>query len=175
VRPFQFNFPVTDLVEKERQFALVTPKVAGRQYTERLVLVKRTTPKRRGRRIVASLISEEFVDQYPTFFVENHLNTIKASSEDDLVSLKGLVGWLNSRLLNFVFELMNGTSHISVFELNLLPIPVSWLPQFVDVVDKLSETPKDERPALWSALDRRIYDFYRLTKAERERIDSWIL
>jgi adenine-specific DNA-methyltransferase len=174
VRPFQFNFPAADLVEKERQFAVVTSEVAGRQHTERFVLVKRTTPKKRGRRIVASLIPEEFVDEYSTFFVENHLNTIKAISEDDLVSLKGLVGWLNSRLLNFVFQLMNGTSHVSVFELHLLPTPVSWLPLLADAVDELSEAPGHERLALWSALDRRVYDFCSLTKAERERIDACV-
>ena len=174
VRPFQFNFPVAYLVERERQFALVTPKIAERQHAERLVLVKRTTPKKRGRRIVATLIPEEFVTAHPTFFVENHLNTIRALSESDLAFLKGLVGWLNSRLLNFVFQLMNGTSHISVFELNLLPIPISWLPQVADSVDKLSEASRPERPELWSALDRRFYDFYGLTKAERERVDTWI-
>jgi len=174
VRPFQFNFPVADLVKKKRQFVLVTPKVAGRQHTERLVLVKRTTPKKRGRRIVAALIPEEFVAAYPAFFVENHLNTIKTLSENDLAFLKGLVGWLNSRLLNFVFLLMNGTSHISVFELNLLPTPVSWLPQLADAVDKLSEAPAHEKHALWSALDKRIYDFCSLTKAERERIDACV-
>lgn len=174
VRPFQFNFPAADLVKKERQFALVTPKVAERQRAGRLVLVKRTTPKKRGRRIVAALIPEEFVTAHPAFFVENHLNTIKALSQNDLVFLKGLVGWLNSRLLSFVFLLMNGTSHISVFELNLFPTPVSWLPQLADAIDKLSEAPEHERPALWSALDRRIYDFYSLTKDERERIDACV-
>jgi adenine-specific DNA-methyltransferase len=174
VRPFRFNFPAADLVEKERQFALVTPKVEERQRAGRLVLIKRTTPKKRGRRIVATLIPEEFATNHPTFFVENHLNYIKALSESDLVSLKGLVGWLNSRLLNFVFQLMNGTSHISVFELNLLPIPVSWLPQFAEAVDRLSEAPGDERFALWSALDRRIYGFYSLTEAEQERVDTWV-
>ena len=174
VRPFQFNFPVADLVKKERQFALVTPKVAERQHVERLVLVKRTTPKKRGRRIVAALTPEEFVTAYPAFFVENHLNTIKTLSENDLAFLKGLVGWLNSRLLNFVFLLMNGTSHISVFELNLLPTPVSWLPQIADAVDKLSKASEHERPVLWAALDRRIYDFYSLTKDERERIDACV-
>jgi hypothetical protein len=81
---------------------------------------------------------------------------------------------LNSRLLNFVFLLMNGTSHISVFELNLLPTPVSWLPQLADTVDKLSEALAHEKHALWSALDRRIYDFYGLTKAERERVDACV-
>jgi adenine-specific DNA-methyltransferase len=174
VRPFQFNFPVPDLVEKERQFALITPKVAKRQHAGRLVLVKRTTPKKRGRRIVASLIPEEFVNECPTFFVENHLNIIKAISEDDLASLKGLVGWLNSRLLNFVFELMNGTSHISVFELSLLPIPALWLPQIADVVDELAETSRHERSTQWSVLDRDIYELYGLAKAERERIDACI-
>ncbi len=171
VRSFQFDFPATDLVDKGRQFALVTPKVAARQRTGRLALVKRTTPKKRGRRIVATLIPEEFAAVHPAFFVENHLNLIRTLSENGQVSLKGLVGWLNSRLLNFVFQLMNGTSHISVFELNLLPTPVSWLPQLAEAVDELSETPGSERSALLSALDRRIYDFYHLSQAERERID----
>lgn len=174
VSPFQFNFPIESLVKKKRQFALVTPQVVELLRTGSSILVKRTTPKKRGRRIMAALIPEEFISDSPAFFVENHLNIIEALCDDDLALLNGLVGWLNSRLLNFVFHVMNGTSHISIFELNLLPLPISWLPQLANDVDELSQMHGTEGSTLWSALDRRIYDFYDLTDAERKRVDILI-
>ena len=175
VQPFDFHFPDAGMVEKGRQYALVTDEVKEPLRSGHLLLVKRTTPKKRGRRIVAAVIESEFVEEYPTFYTENHLNVISVFCEEDVHLLKGLAGWLNSRLLNFIFQMMNGTSHISVSELKLLPLPtLEFLSQLAVIVENLSRASDDKRLVLQEKLEQCIYDLYALDGNQRLRVNQWI-
>lgn len=175
VQPFVFHFPDSGMVKKGRQYALVADEVKEPLHSGHLLLVKRTTPKKRGRRIAAAVIESGFVERHPKFYIENHLNVISVFREEDVDLLKGLAGWLNSRLLNFIFQMMNGTSHISVSELKLLPLPtLEFLSQLAVMVENLSQASDDKRLVLQAELEQCIYDLYALGEEERHRINQWI-
>jgi hypothetical protein len=170
----QFIFPAPYLVHKARQFAVLSPKVANRRRRGICLLVKRTTPKKRGRRVIASLVPDGFTKQHPMYFVENHLNLVYLGEGQTAALLIGLVGWFNSRLLNFIFQMMNGNSHISVHEMELLPVPVDFLSLIAPIVARLEQTPAGSQRALWEYLDHKIYTYYNLSEIERNRVNSLI-
>ena len=101
-------------------------------HSQPALLVQRTTPRKVGRRLIVGMPSDEFYVDYPRYFLENHVNYIKVRTNEDKNLLYGLMGWLNSDLINFVFQLRNGNTHVSAFELGLFPVNLEMVKQLVD-------------------------------------------
>lgn len=175
ISPFGFMFASPIMVEKGRQYVLPKEGLTEPLHQGYMLFVKRTTPKKRGRRIVSAMNNESFVQRYEHYYVENHLNIIYSSVRNNADLLLGLSGWLNSKLLNFIFQMMNGTSHISVSELQLLPIPsIDSLQYVYQEIKPLLNTEGDNRSLVYKKLERTVSDLYRLDKWEQQRVDEWI-
>jgi hypothetical protein len=90
---------------------------------EPCLLVQRTTAKEQRRRLMAAVIPNSFVLEYPGFVVENHLNMIYCETRRPRVALVTLAALLNSATLDQVFRCVNGSVAVSAYELNSLPLP----------------------------------------------------
>ncbi|PKQ27611.1 MAG: hypothetical protein CVT63_07065 [Candidatus Anoxymicrobium japonicum] len=168
----EFTFPVDYLVKNGRQFTMASPEVRARCKKRICLLVKRTTPKKHGRRVIAALVTDEFAEQYHEYFIENHLNSVSITETASAVLLLGLTGWFNSRLLNFVFQMMNGNSHISTHEMEILPVPLDFLSQIAPIVKRLGKNATKVQDSLWNYLDHKMYLYYNLSDTEIRRVDA---
>jgi adenine-specific DNA-methyltransferase len=90
---------------------------------EPCILVQRTTAKEQKRRLIAAVVPNSFVLEYPGFVVENHLNMVYSLSARPRIALRTLAALLNSRALDQAFRCMNGSVAVSAYELNSLPLP----------------------------------------------------
>ena len=162
----EFTFPPKDERLIERIFVERTYGMTHTGYAKPSILIKRTTPKMQGRRIVACELPRKFLESYPVYFCENHVNLVlqKKVSENQLA---GLTAWLNSRLANFLFGMMNGSSHLSKYELGLLPVPL-------ELLHKLGGFKSTEKSILLSKVDDTVYSFYKLSTAQINRINQLI-
>jgi len=159
----EFTFPPKDERFENRIFVERVYGSTELGYSTRSILIKRTTPqKMQGRRIVACELPLEFLSNYPVYFCENHVNLILPKNGSERF-LAGLTAWLNSRLANFLFGMMNGSSHLSKYELGLLPIPTELL----IILDNINPTDKIE---LISKVDETIFSFYRFGDTQVRRI-----
>lgn len=89
------------------------------------ILVQRTTAKEQSRRIVAAVLSEEFLEENGgAVVVENHLNIIRPlSGLFPELSLDLLATLLNSNVLDHIFRCISGSVAVSAYELGALPLP----------------------------------------------------
>lgn len=90
---------------------------------EPCILVQRTTAKEQRRRLIAAVIPNSFVMEYPGFVVENHLNMVCCSSAKPRIALRTLAALLNSATLDQAFRCINGSVAVSAYELNSLALP----------------------------------------------------
>src|SRR5206468_796039 len=90
---------------------------------EPCILVQRTTAKEQKRRIIAAVIPNSFVLEYPGFVVENHLNMVYSVAKKPRLALRTLAALLNSATLDQAFRCINGSVAVSAYELNSLPLP----------------------------------------------------
>ena len=90
---------------------------------EPCILVQRTTAKEQKRRIIAAVIPNSFVLEYPGFVVENHLNMVYSVTSRPRFALRTLTALLNSGALDQAFRCINGSVAVSAYELNSLPLP----------------------------------------------------
>jgi Eco57I restriction-modification methylase len=90
---------------------------------EPCILVQRTTAKEQKRRIIATLIPNSFVLEYPGFVVENHLNMVYSTTKKPKIALHTLAALLNSAVIDQAFRCINGSVAVSAYELNSLPFP----------------------------------------------------
>jgi len=168
----QLTFPPSDGRVSQRLFVDGTPPLTEPIHRDAAILLKRTTPhKTRGRRMVAALLSHSFLAKYPAYFAENHVNLICSTRsgvpEHDLL---GLCAWLNSRLANFVFSMMNGSSHLSKFELELIPTPVPLLTELDDLAGNLLASPAEKRREVLDRIDEHISEYFGLSLEESQRV-----
>ena len=90
---------------------------------EPCILVQRTTAKEQKRRIIAAVIPNSFVLEYPGFVVENHLNMVNSSRKKPEIGLRTLSALLNSSAFDKAFRCINGSVAVSAYELNCVPLP----------------------------------------------------
>jgi adenine-specific DNA-methyltransferase len=90
---------------------------------EPCILVQRTTAKEQKRRLIAAVIPNSFVAEYPGFVVENHLNMVYSLPSKPQIGLRTIAALLNSLVLDQAFRCMNGSVAVSAYELNSLPLP----------------------------------------------------
>ena len=168
---YGFNFPyVGSHASHKRLFSRQNKRVEKVMHSQPALLVQRTTPRKVGRRLIVGMPSDKFYDDYPTYFLENHINYIKTRANDDKNLLYGLMGWLNSDLINFVFQLRNGNSHVSAFELGLLPVNLEMVKQLVDLTKTIANAEIQERNDHIESLNETIYDWLKLGPRHRSRI-----
>jgi adenine-specific DNA-methyltransferase len=167
-----FIFPPFTKKVSQRLFVDRTQPIAEPIYTQVAILLKRTTPKKfKGRRIIATLLPRYFLDRHPKYFAENHVNLILSLEQDEELLL-GLVAWLDSRLANFIFGMINGSSHLSKFELEILPLPVSLLAELNKLVAPLYQGNQVPlcRTTVMNTIDEYIFNAFALSKVERHRL-----
>ncbi len=86
------------------------------------IILQRTTSKEQSRRLISSILPNEFISQYGGVVIENHINIIEQNEETvlDLVTLNIL---LNSIAIDRIFRCINGSVAVSAYELNSIPFP----------------------------------------------------
>jgi adenine-specific DNA-methyltransferase len=90
---------------------------------EPCILVQRTTAKEQKRRLIAAVIPNSFVAEYPGFIVENHLNMVYAVERKPRFALRTIAALLNSEMVDKAFRCINGSVAVSAYELNSLQLP----------------------------------------------------
>lgn len=168
---YGFKFPYTGShASHKRLFSRQNERVEKVMHSQPTLLVQRTTPRKVGRRLIIGMTSNEFYSEYPRYFLENHINYIKVLDDENVNLLYGLMGWLNSDLINFVFQLRNGNTHISAFELGLFPIDLEMVEQLVDLTKDITNAEPQERNGHIEILNETIYDWLDLGPRHRSRI-----
>ena len=102
---------------KRPRYILDDPQISSFKLEGQIILVKRVTAKEQSRRLVATQVPSLTTP----YFVENHSNVLlseKATSEDKLF----LIAYLNSKLADYIFRLINGNTQVSATELRIFPI-----------------------------------------------------
>lgn len=87
------------------------------------VLVQRTTAKEQQRRIIAARLPDRFVRKYGGAVIENHLNFVRPSNGQSMISLQALVALLNSAAIDQIFRCISGSVAVSAYEIRSMPLP----------------------------------------------------
>lgn len=100
------------------------------------VLLQRTTALEQSRRLVAAELSQTFIDRHGgQVAVENHLNMIRPiPGQTPAITPKALTYLLNSQVLDQLFRCINGSTAVSAYELESLPLPD---PEELKLIDQL--------------------------------------
>ena len=168
---YGLNFPYAGPhASHQRRFSRENDRVEKVIHSHPALLVQRTTPRKVGRRLIIGMTSDKFYSEYPRYFLENHINYIKALDDENISLLYGLMGWLNSDLINFVFQLRNGNTHVSAFELGLFPVNLEMVKQLVDLTKAITNAENQERNGHIETLNKTIYDWLELGPKHRSRI-----
>ena len=168
---YGFNFPyVGSHASHKRRFSRENERVEKVIHSQPALLVQRTTPRKVGRRLIVGMPSDKFYSDYPRYFLENHINYIKVLDDKNISLLYGLMGWLNSDLINFVFQLRNGNTHVSAFELGLFPVNLEMVEQLADLTKDITNAEIQERNGHIEILNETIYDWLDLRPRHRSRI-----
>ena len=171
IEVYGFKFPpVGSHASHKRLFSSQNKRVEKVMHSQPALLVQRTTPRKVGRRLIVGMPSDKFYVDNPRYFLENHINSIKVRTSKDKDLLYGLMGWLNSDLINFVFQLRNGNTHVSAFELGLFPVNLEMVKQLVDLTKTITDTETQERNGHIEILNKTIYDWLNLGPRHRSRI-----
>ncbi len=172
IEPFTVTIPYNGTHAcRTRPFSLVAEALVPFIHIGPAILIHRTTPRKVGRRLVAGMPSLDFHARYPRYFLENHVNYVRAVPGTDLKLLYGLLGWLNSDVVNFLFQLRNGTSHVSLFELALLPVSVDIMARISCEAEPLIECTAGDRLKYAAAINEMVYDSLDLNSSHRDRIE----
>lgn len=171
---FGFSFPYYGKYDsRTRQFArVVGEKIYRKKHSGRILLIKRTTPRKVGRRLIAGMPAPSFYADYPEYFLENHVNFIKQTAvENDETLLYGLLGWLNSDVVNFIFQLRNGSTQVSVFELKLLPANLELIAELAPIVQCILATSDVMRQnQLEAEMNQTILHWFNLGTVHEQRM-----
>ncbi len=170
-----FAFPSDDERVGDRQYVNLSCDLKMRRYSGSALLLKRTTPaKKAGRRIIGVVIPSVFIDRYSTYFTENHVNIIIPTINEDASILFGLSGWLNSRLANFIFSMMNGSSHLSIYELEQMPSPLDLFEEIHALSIQVLKEDNPKKSEIMEDIDEKIFDYFNLSMIEKKRITKLI-
>jgi adenine-specific DNA-methyltransferase len=92
---------------------------------EACILLQRTTSLEQSRRLVAAKLPQSFIDKNGgAVTVENHLNMIRPiPGRKPLVSSSVVTVLLNSETVDQIFRCINGSTAVSAYELEAMPLP----------------------------------------------------
>lgn len=125
IQPMKFNFITSWNNHERKSFAKITDKTRSYILSGKRLLVQRTTNFEKDIRLKACLISDDFLEKYDNYYLENHVNYLCSNlGKEKMIGnelMKYYLGLLNSRLINYVFISKCGNTQVSANELNLLP------------------------------------------------------
>lgn len=89
------------------------------------VLLQRTTSLEQDRRLIAAVLPESFLERHGgCVAIENHINMLRPiPGRHPLVKPDVIAALFNSRVLDEVFRCINGSTAVSAYELESLPLP----------------------------------------------------
>lgn len=94
--------------------------------TEPAVLVQRTTAPEQSRRLVASDLTAELIQQWGgAVVVENHVNVLRPTTANPLLGHRLLARLLATSTLDKVMRCISGSVAVSAYELEALPLPAA--------------------------------------------------
>lgn len=154
------SFPTKD-IRKRKEFTL---KLGNVKYMDKpALLIKRTTTTEINKKIQSTLVSSQFLNKYPRYYLENHVNFIR--SEDSKLQRRylALMYYFNSPLLNYYFNSIASTSQISVYEIRALPVNMELLDQIQPLAEEYA---KSRNKHVLTEMYRQIYRFFNLNTNE---------
>lgn len=87
------------------------------------VAVQRVTSNDQPLRLVAGVIPPNVIQQHGGFVCENHVLALESATQNPKVPLDLLVTLLGSRPVDRYFRSISGSTNVSIFELQQLPLP----------------------------------------------------
>ena len=147
-------------------YMALVPKTVGIVSFGEALLVKRMTAKEEPRRLVACRLPEQLARSERGYFAENHVNIVRPGIGAAEIDLDGVLGLLNSRLLDFIFRALNGNTQVSATELELLPIVDG--PELDEIAEQARTltTSGGADQAAQARLDKLVYRLYGLDDEE---------
>lgn len=104
--------------------------------TKSCVLLQRTTAKEQSRRLIATALPREFLEQHGGVVIENHINMVRPIIDVPHVSASVLAAFLNSVAADRAFRCVSGSVAVSAYELESLPLPTpSALSELITLVE----------------------------------------
>ena len=173
VQPLKFNFSVCSSNEERKQYALINDNTKSYVLSGKRLLIQRTTNFERDIRLKSCLISDEFLREYNSYFLENHINFLcSVGSKNEILSTETMhyyLGLLNSKLVNYIFTSKSGNTQVSANELNSLPFPKEG---FEAIATFVSEH-LDDMETYQKELDILVCQAYGLSDNETEFIINY--
>lgn len=139
VQPVQFNFVESWSQGDRKAFAQITEKTSPYVLKGKRLLIQRTTNFEKDIRLKSCLVSDDFLEKYDKYFLENHINFLSGLDKNEILPMEVLcfyLGLLNSKLLNYVFVSTSGNTQVSANELNMLPFPKKHLDEISSFVSE---------------------------------------
>lgn len=87
------------------------------------IVMQRVTSNDQPQRLVAGVVSQGFVDKHYGFVGENHTVVLERMDGDALFSPKEMARLITCASAERLFRCISGSTNVSVFELNQLPLP----------------------------------------------------
>ncbi len=173
VQPVNFQFITCWANDERKAFARITNKTRPYVLSGKRLLVQRTTNFEKDIRLKACLISDKFLENYESYFLENHINFLCCNFGKEEILTDELMyyylGLLNSKLINYIFISKSGNTQVSANELNLLPFPKNNVEDISAFVSKyLSELREHQEE-----LDRLVCEAYDLSVNEIDMIINY--
>ncbi len=170
IQPVNFQF-ITSWANGERKaFARITDKTRPYILSGKRLLVQRTTNFEKDIRLKACLISDDFLKNYDSYFLENHVNFLCCNSGKEEILTDELMyyylGLLNSKLINYIFISKSGNTQVSANELNLLPFSKNNVKDISAFVSKYLSELKEHQ----EELDKLVCEAYDLSVNEMNMI-----
>lgn len=173
IQPVNFQF-ITSWANGERKaFAKITDKTRPYILSGKRLLVQRTTNFEKDIRLKACLISDDFLKNYDSYFLENHVNFLCCNSGKEEILTDELMyyylGLLNSKLINYIFISKSGNTQVSANELNLLPFSKNNVKDISAFVSKYLSELKEHQ----EELDKLVCEAYDLSVNEMNMIINY--
>lgn len=121
---FEFNSVIKN--KEKKRFCENDANISKLILYGKKLIIQRTSTFSQKNRLNAAIISQDFLNNYKCYFIENHVNfLIKDNDKQKEIDDKTLYFYwaiINSDLVNWMFKIKSGNTQISTTELNLLPI-----------------------------------------------------
>ncbi len=173
IQPLDFDFSLCSTNEERKQYALITEKTKSYVLSGKRLLIQRTTNFERDIRLKSCIISDDFLETYEKYFLENHVNFLCSSEgKDKLISLETMyyyLGMLNSKLVNYIFTSKSGNTQVSANELNSLPFPNDGL----EMISRFVSNHVNELQEYQQELDMLVCSAYALSEDETNFIINY--
>ena len=85
--------------------------------------MQRVTSNDQPQRLVAGVVPAELLQMHKGFVCENHVLALESMTETPFVPQEFLVALLGSRPIDRYFRSISGSTNVSIFELQQLPLP----------------------------------------------------